>query len=392
MIVASHRVSESFGGVEKFVISLSSWCDKNCFKVTVISRTLSILSVKTTHGSILESPHQETRLVKTVKLPFQLYYIGLSFFSLCAFIALLKHVKASRLKENKIIVLHSQDINFAALATVLAGKLSGIPTVIHQHGPYINLLRTKNMKIIEQSINKVVCKLSDRIIATDKYTQDYLLKNVSDPNKIRVLPAGVEINLFSSKDDSPQAKQDYFEIGYIGRLSPEKNLETLILAFADFRQSVNAPSRLILVGDGESRAPLEQLVERLKISEEVIFTGFRTNVKPFLSTFDVFILPSNVEGTPISLLEAMAAGKAIIASNLPSIREIVTNGKDALLFNSNNIGELTDALLRFHANPELRKKLGANAKKTVMDYDVNKVFEKLVQLYRDIVIEHPCKC
>jgi glycosyltransferase involved in cell wall biosynthesis len=387
LIVASHRVSDSIGGVEKFVTSLSSWLDMKCFNVTVVSRTLSIFPVKTTFGPVFGSSQQENRLVKTVELPFQLYYIGLSFFSLCALIVLLRHVKVSRIQGNQIIVLHSQDINFAALATVVASKLSGIPSVIHQHGPYIDLLRTKNMKVIEQSINRIVCKLSDRIVATDKYTREYLLKIISNNDKTCILPAGIEIDQFSSKNHPPRNKSNYFEIGYIGRLSPEKNLATLIRAFADFSRSINSPSRLVLVGDGESRVMLKQLVEKLNIGRDVIFTGFRTNVKPFLSSFDVFILPSKVEGTPISLLEAMASGKAIIASDLPSIREIITNGKDGLLFSPDKVGELVAAMLRFHGSSELRKKFGTNAEKTANSYDINKVFEKLICLYRNSAID-----
>jgi glycosyltransferase involved in cell wall biosynthesis len=387
IIVTSHRVGESLGGVEKFITSLSEWCYRKNIQITTISRTLSFSPVKVTYGPIPVARIVETKSVKKIQLPFQLYYLGLGFFSLTALVVLLQLIKKSRLKNAKLMVLHSQDINFAALATVLAGKLSGTPTVIHQHGPYINLLRTKNMKIIEQSINRIVCKLSDRIVATDKYTQVYLLKIVSDTNKIRILPAGVEINLFRLKDDS---RSNDFKIGYVGRLSPEKNLETLILAFADFRRSINSTGRLLLIGDGESRASLEQLVAKLKIGRAVNFIGFRTNIKPFLSTFDVYVLPSNVEGTPISLLEAMAAGKAIVASNLPSINEIITDGKDAILFNPNNVEELTEALLKLYARVELRKRLGSNAQKTVTRYDVDKVFEKLVQIYQDSAIEHPC--
>ena len=390
VIIASHRVSDSIGGVEKFVISLSSWLDKKCFNVTVVSRTLSVLPVKTTRGPILVSSHQETRLVKTVELPFQLYYLGLSFFSLCALIALLKNVKVSRIKGNNILALHSQDINFAALATVIAGRLSGISSVIHQHGPYINLLRTKNMKVIEKSINRITCRLSNRVISTDKYTKDYLMTIVSDPGKITVLPAGVEVGLFGLKYASSKNESDCFQIGYIGRLSPEKNLETLVLAFANFTQRINTSCQLLLVGDGESRIALERLTKKLGISERVIFVGFKTDVKPFLSTFDVFVLPSIFEGTPISLLEAMAAGKAIVASNLPAISEIITDGEDALLFDPYNIESLTDALIKFYSSPGLRKELGANAKKTVTSFDVNKVFEKLVRLYRDCTIDLHC--
>jgi glycosyltransferase involved in cell wall biosynthesis len=387
VIIASHRVTDSIGGVEKFVVSLSSWLDKKCFDVTIVNRVLSVLPVKTTHGPLLDSSNQETRLIKTVELPLQFFYLGLSFFSLCALLALLKNVKISRIKGKHILALHSQDTNFAALATVIAGGLSGIPSVIHQHGPYIDLLRTKNMKVIEKSINRITCRLSNRVVTTDKSSKDYLLTIISDPKKITVLPASVEVGLFTLKCTSSRNKSDYFQIGYIGRLSPEKNIETLVLAFSNFIHRINTPCKLLLVGDGESRMILEKLTEKLGVSESVVFTGFKTDVKPLLSTFDVFVLPSIFEGTPISLLEAMAAEKAIIASNLPSISEIITDGQDALLFDPHNVESLTNALIKFYNDPELRKKLGTKAKETVATFDVDQVFEKIVYLYRDTAIE-----
>ena len=101
MLVTSHRVSESFGGVEKFVASLSSWCYKRGFNVTVISRTLGFMPVKTTYGPIPECENQKVQVVKTIELPFLFYYIGLSFFSFVLFLNLFKNVKY--LRSNRTI-------------------------------------------------------------------------------------------------------------------------------------------------------------------------------------------------------------------------------------------------------------------------------------------------
>jgi len=386
VIITSHRVHDTLGGVEKFITLFSSWCYEKGIKVTVISRALSLLPINITSGPIPEHVDQEIRFVKKVKLPFQLYYLGIGFFSLSAFMTLLKLVKISRLSGNKLMILHSQDVNFAAIATVLTGKLLKIPTVIHQHGPFIKLLPTKNMKMIEQFINKIVCKLSNLIIATDKYTKNYLASIVADDEKIFVIPAAVDIRLFENlKYDSSDSRLDRpFKIGYIGRLSPEKNLETLLLAFKEFKSSIDSPCKLMLVGDGDSKTALKQLTTTLGLNKHVEFTGFQTDIKPILSTLDVFVLPSKVEGTPMSLLEAMAAGKAIIASNIPPIREIVYNNKDALLFDVSNADQLKNAMLTLYSNPDFRRKLGENAKNKSRQYDINVVFSKILKSYQKV--------
>src|SRR5208283_3431516 len=113
----------------------------------------------------------------------------------------------------------------------------------------------------------------------------------------------------------------------------------------------------VLVGDGKLRDPLKKLSSSLRIDNDVDFEGFQTNIVPFLSTLDVFVLPSKVEGTPISMIEAMAAGKAIAASRIPPIRAIVDDEKEALLFNPNASAELTAKLLALFNNSELRRKL-----------------------------------
>ena len=186
IIVTSHKLND-VGGVECFVASLSSWCCKKGMKVTILSRRLSLLPLKITNGPISMQKEQKTIYVKKLALPYLVYYLCLCLFSLSAFLALLKAIRASMLRGNKSIILHSQDMNFAAIATVFAGNVFGIPTVIHQHGPYIDLLHTKSAKILEQFINRLVCNLSNIVIVTDRNTKNYLLNITDHKEKICII-------------------------------------------------------------------------------------------------------------------------------------------------------------------------------------------------------------
>jgi glycosyltransferase involved in cell wall biosynthesis len=382
ILVSSHRVSESLGGVEKYVVSLSAWCSNKGFNVTVLSRTLALMPVRVTRGPIHESENQEPRIVKTVELPFVIYYFGLSLFSLVLFLTLLKIVKDSRKKGDQPIVLHSQDLNFAAIPTVFVSKITKVQSIVHQHGPYIQLLSSKNVAVIEQAINKLVVKLADKIVVTDRYTQEYLTRIGAIKEKVQVLPACLKTELFRSSSNSLN-NTARFEIGYVGRLSPEKNVETLLLGFKLFKESIKSQTRLIVIGDGQSRNKLQLLTSELGLQDAVTFKGFIVDVKPYLNSFDVFVLPSKVEGTPISLLEAMASGKAIIASNLPSISEIVADGKEALLFNHFDDKQLASLLYSLYMDMPLRNLLSINAQRKVIAYDVDVVFSSLVQTYQN---------
>ena len=115
----------------------------------------------------------------------------------------------------------------------------------------------------------------------------------------------------------------------------------------------------------------------------VIIPGFRRDVKRILASIDVFVLPSLSEGCPFSLLEAMAAEKAIIASDIPGIREIVQDGIEALLFEPNNVYLLLQALLRLYYDQELRQRLGNNAKRKALLYDSDVVLRKIIKIYEN---------
>jgi len=381
IITSSHRIHDTIGGVEKFVASFSSWCIAKGIDVTIVSRVLSLKSIRITQNPVYSETNDRLKTVKKIQLSPQLYYLGLAVFSISAFFTLMRIIKRLRLHGSKLLVIHSQDTNFAALATVFAGKLLNVHTVIHQHGPYQELLSSKNMKMIEQNINKVTCRFSNLVIATDIYTAEYLKKLVSDKTRIRVIPAAVNINLYDIPEKEGFFNKSYFTIGYIGRLSTEKNLELLLRAFKEFKLVANVPCKLVLVGDGKLRLSLKQLATTLKINGDIVFTGFQKNILPFLSSFDVFVLPSKIEGTPISLIEAMAAGKAIIASKIPPIEAIVADEKEALLFNPDNSAELKDKLLAFFDDSELCKKLGSNARNKSKEYDAEIIFGQILKEY-----------
>ena len=382
IIITSHRVGDTLGGVEKFVSLFASWCTDIGLDVKVVSRALSLLPIRVTDGLNFKKEPAEIEFVRKIQLPFLLYYIGLAAFSVVAFVTLMKLIKSCRLNGNSVVALHSQDVNFAASATVLACKLLKLPSVLHQHGPYNELISPKHMQIIEKSLNILVCKLADAIIVTDRHARHYLENIVSNGSNISVIPAAVDLQSFLNVNSSKKIKfHDLFEIGYVGRLSQEKNLETLLSAFKEFQSIANSCGRLVIVGDGSAKKSLQNMTSSLEIDKYVEFTGFQTNVLPFLSDFDVFVLPSKVEGTPISLLEAMAAGKAVICSNIESLREIVEDGKAGLLFDVHNSKQLAKAMLTLYGSPELRKKLGINAKLRAHQYDVNVIFPRIIGSY-----------
>lgn len=383
IIISSHRIFDTIGGVEKFVSMFSNWCQSKRINVTVLSRSLSLKSIRITHGPIKMDNSAEISYVKKIQIPFLFYYLGLLFFSIAAFINLLILIKQKG-AQRRAFVMHAQDINFAALSAVLAGFIYKVPVVIHQHGPYQNLLPSRNMQILEQAVNRFTCRLASIIITTDVHSSNYL-RQLTDESKILILPAAIDLKEFALKNQQKKIGTE-FRIGYIGRLSAEKNVDILIKAFKEIKELHNCHLKLFLVGDGALRGALENLVNQLSLSGKVVFTGFRRDIKPILATFDIFILPSKIEGTPISLLEAMAAGKAIVCSDIPSLSEIVVHGKEALLFEVNNPYKLASAIQVLYLDANLRNELGRNALKKVTRFSTDEIFIKILRCYERIGI------
>ena len=167
----------------------------------------------------------------------------------------------------------------------------------------------------------------------------------------------------------------------VARLVPQKGIDVLIRALA---QTTGAARdwTLNLVGDGPEREALQRQVQQAGLQEQVQFLGFRSDPQTFLLQAGVFVLPSRFEGMPNALLEAMAAGLAVVVTDAsPGPLEVVVDGVSGLVVPSDEPAALADALDRLAAQPQLRERLGAAARDTLRQLDwpvVGPIWESLV--------------
>ena len=208
-------------------------------------------------------------------------------------------------------------------------RLSGLPK--------LNIIRHLFWKLFSKKIYKVTCPT----VATYKYL---LQKNIFDKNKLSVLrdPA-IILNEYSKKKfDRIEQSQFYkkkFIIG-IGRLTKQKNFALLILAFEKILK-IYPDYILLILGDGEQKMKLIELINRLKIQDKVFLLGFQNNVYKYLLKADCFILSSLWEDPGFVLLEAGLSNTCVISSNcMNGPQEILSNGKNGFLFENNNLNDL----------------------------------------------------
>lgn len=214
------------------------------------------------------------------------------------------------------------------------------------------------------------------------------------PDKIEIVPNGVNLEDFDSQFDSGNMREKYninsgipiiIFIGTLDRAHYFKKLEILLKAF----QHLRTKSHLFVVGDGDLKNDYIKLAKSLHLNDTVTFTGKLTNRKAvqYIKQSDVLVLPSiDTESFGIVLIEAMACGKPVIASNLPGVRAIVDNNYNGLLFQKGNIEELTEKIEFLINNHEIAKSLGENGRNTVKNrYEWKIITKKLEQVYAECI-------
>lgn len=262
----------------------------------------------------------------------------------------------------------------------LGAKLAGVPAIVHsEHG------RIFDDRPLRFRVQRLFSRHTDRIFAVTEQLKRDLVHHVRIPaSRIEVLYNGVDPGRFRPAAREAQratlglAPGD-LAIGSVGRLAAVKNYPLLIRAL---RRLDRADARLLLVGEGPERNALQTLVRELGLEKQVRFLGHRDDVADCLAAFDIFVLPSVSEGMSNTLLEAMGAGVAVVASDVGGNPEIVRAGVDGLLFPSGDLDALTIGLRTLAAQPATRARLAAAGRGRVLrDFSIDAMIFRYQTLY-----------
>lgn len=216
-------------------------------------------------------------------------------------------------------------------------------------------------------------RYTDAVIAVSTPLADFIVDRVGvRAETLHVVPNGIDARTFSPGPRSGTVRQrfgltdDRVVIGHVGRFAPVKNH---IMLLDSFRRARDRSPQLFLalVGDGPLRDAIESSAADLGISQHVGFVGQTMDVAAACRDFDIFVLPSHLEGTSISLLEAMATGLAVVATAVGGTPDLLgTDGDTGMLVPPGQPDRLADALAALAADPALRARLGARARERVL--------------------------
>lgn len=308
--------------------------------------------------------------------------------------------KLTRLiKEKKYDCIHAHN-PVAGLIARLAGKISGVPHIIYTaHGFYFH----ENMNRVAYNIVYCLEKIWARLFTDYLFFQseeDYTLavrKGFCDSRRLVHIGNGVSTSVFNPilYDRIKLRSQMGFEqsdtvIIFVGRPVREKGINELLAAFQLIREGCPRV-KLMLVGctvEGDRGvACLTDLLRNMPVefASDIFILGFRDDVPQLMSSADIFILPSYREGLPRSIIEAMAMGKPIIATNIRGCREEVCDGVNGYLCEVKNINDLAAKINMLLKEPGMIEKFGLNSRKIFLDkYDEQVVLNKQIEVYRQI--------
>lgn len=258
------------------------------------------------------------------------------------------------LKKHKNFIVHAHLPRAEIISTLLNFRSQKLIISRHNTEKFFPGLPT----YVSSLISRHILKKADAIIAISNAVRNYLLISgeAKDSMPIWLLPYGIKsTSTKATKAGKIEATKKIYRIGTIARLVKQKNLETLILSFVNYR-FLYPNSELVIIGQGNQESYLLNLTEKLMISESVIWMKSVKNVDLVLKSFDLFVLPSLYEGFGLVYLEAMQANTPIISSDNPAALEIF-GGDAENLFEMKNVNSLVSKMLEFRSPNTIQKNL-----------------------------------
>lgn len=307
--------------------------------------------------------------VRRAGIPVMLYPGANRSFSWAAVRGLLGHMNRWRPQ-----VVHTH----GSLAGRFAGATMGARVIYTKHG----LAAAEEQAIQVRGAGRLakmaaVRLMADRIVAVSEAVKRALIAQGANPHRIRVIPGGVDLAAY--QEPAPLVPG---VLGALGRLQTEKGFDVLLEAMTHLR----GEARLILGGEGLLEEELARRASELGLSDAVKLPGFVPDVAAFMKQIGLFVLSSRSEGLGLVVVEAMAAGRPVVATRVGGVPEVVVDGETGLLVPPEDPGALVAAIRRLLTDPDLAARMGeAGRRRAEVVFSAERMAEQTVTLYEELL-------
>jgi glycosyltransferase involved in cell wall biosynthesis len=310
-------------------------------------------------------------------------------------VAVLRLARLIRARRPHILHTHTAKAGaIGRLAAVLAGPARP-PIIVHTfHGHvlrgYFGPVRAAGFRLLERWL----ARRATALVAVSPQVRDDLVSlGVAPAESFVIVRLGIALEERVSLDAAGRERMrallgiapQRFVVGWIGRMTGVKRTDDILLALRGLRER-GVDACLLMVGDGPDRDQTERRAKELGVVRECFFLGYQDDVTAFLAAFDAFVLPSGNEGTPVSAIEALGAGRPVVATRVGGVPDVVRDGVDGYLVEAGDVAGLAEALARLAADPELRDRMGAAGRERVLPrYAVERLIDDVDRLYRSLL-------
>jgi glycosyltransferase involved in cell wall biosynthesis len=291
----------------------------------------------------------------------------------------LKTVKTIRehILAEQIDLVHSHDYK-ADLYSYLAARWAGRPVFATCHLWFSTTLQDK----VYGGLDRMVLRHFDGVIGVSPPIVGTLRKAWVAERKVAVIANGIDLApLLKLEDTGPRPFGNELTIGIVGRLVRQKGHPYFFAAARGILKKF-PQARLVVIGEGPDRKALEALAQELGIADSVQFAGYRDDMQNVYPGLDLMVMPSLDEGLPMTLLEAMAAKRAVIASAVGAVPEVIENGKNGLLVKAGDAEGLEQAMLRLLHDRALRQQLAESARQSVSRFSAERMARNYMDFYQ----------
>jgi glycosyltransferase involved in cell wall biosynthesis len=304
---------------------------------------------------------------------------------------------ARMMRVERPTILHTHTAKAGAVgraAALLAGR-SRPPIIVHTfHGHVLRGYFGRFWTGFFRQLEKLLARITDALVAVSPEVRDELVAlGVAPESKFRVIRLGIELDTRVSSDRKARAEtrrvmgipDERFVVGWIGRMTAVKRTDVVLNAFRALRDE-GVDAVLCMVGDGPDRVAVEELAGELGIVRHCLFPGYQEEVGPFFAAFDVFVLPSGNEGTPVTAIEALASGCPVVATSVGGVPDVVDDGVDGFLVEPGTVDGLASRLGELARDTELRTRMGAAGRERMQTrYSVDRLVDDMDRLYRELL-------
>lgn len=287
------------------------------------------------------------------------------------------------LREKKADIVHLHGYGATTFGRLCAWRM-GIPAILHEHANH------GDTPWFQKVADRLLAPHTDIALAVGESTGEFTVRaRLMPAERTRIVYLGAPLDEFArarSAEEIEEARRSMgiaagtIAVGTITRLMPAKGNQYLVEA-APMILAKHPNVRFFIVGEGELQPALEEQARALGLGDRLVFSGFMRDVGAALSALDLVVFPSLWEGTPLTMFEALAMGKPIVATDADGLKDVLTDRRDAVIVPKADATALADAICYLLERPHLAAELGDEARKTGQRYDIGAFVRKMERLY-----------